>query len=391
MNSVILQIEDDNKQSPVTASLPGMAVVPTRFVDLVYRAPLQPALWRQVLHELCLEFDLQVSTVFVRDSQCAGKYGFQFGAMVGEGPDVSSYRQHYWRFDSCRHLLDLEREGTIYGSEHPSRQGAAETELADWYRHSPIAAGSGFFSLVLRDGQYLGHLSGANSAGSRMSFGGERCERLARFLKHVRSALSIQLELHKKDLRVEVLTEATSASRFAILVVDEQQTIRDANGPASYLLSRSAGFVLKNGKLIARQSGANEALIVALGLATRSPPLPTRMTVIWEGGGKANVLVTSLPSSSKLAAGYGQALALVVITTPDAFEAPLTRADLQALFGLTAAEARVALLLSEGRVVKQIACEQNVAISTVRSQVRAILAKTRTSRQGELIRLLRAH
>jgi DNA-binding CsgD family transcriptional regulator len=41
-----------------------------------------------------------------------------------------------------------------------------------------------------------------------------------------------------------------------------------------------------------------------------------------------------------------------------------------------------------GRSVEEIASESGVSVETVRSQVRSILAKTNTGRQGELISLV---
>lgn len=63
-------------------------------------------------------------------------------------------------------------------------------------------------------------------------------------------------------------------------------------------------------------------------------------------------------------------------------------ADLQCLFGLTGAEAELLSLLSLGYSVEQCAQHRGVRITTTRTQVRAIFAKTGVSRQSELMRLL---
>jgi DNA-binding CsgD family transcriptional regulator len=58
------------------------------------------------------------------------------------------------------------------------------------------------------------------------------------------------------------------------------------------------------------------------------------------------------------------------------------------LFGLSAAEARVLPLLLRGASPAQMAGALGVKVSTVRSQLSAIFAKTGTVRQQDLIRLL---
>lgn len=63
-------------------------------------------------------------------------------------------------------------------------------------------------------------------------------------------------------------------------------------------------------------------------------------------------------------------------------------ADLSSVFGFTPAEARVALLLAQGRTLQQIAGEFGVSRSTVAFHLRNIFQKTRTNRQAELVAML---
>lgn len=58
------------------------------------------------------------------------------------------------------------------------------------------------------------------------------------------------------------------------------------------------------------------------------------------------------------------------------------------LYGLTPAQCRVALLLSDGHAPRKIASMVGVTDNTVHSQIKSIFSKTGVKRQGELIRLL---
>ena len=58
------------------------------------------------------------------------------------------------------------------------------------------------------------------------------------------------------------------------------------------------------------------------------------------------------------------------------------------LWGLTAAEARVASLLAGGRSLHEISDLLEIGINTVRTHLQRIFMKTDTSRQGDLVRLL---
>lgn len=61
---------------------------------------------------------------------------------------------------------------------------------------------------------------------------------------------------------------------------------------------------------------------------------------------------------------------------------------LEKIFGLTAAEGRLAAELSRGIPLATIAQSRNVSITTLRTQLASIFGKTGTSRQPELVALL---
>ena len=61
---------------------------------------------------------------------------------------------------------------------------------------------------------------------------------------------------------------------------------------------------------------------------------------------------------------------------------------LQKMFGLTGAEADLAIRIARGETPADIAKLQDVSISTVRSQLASLFTKTNTKRQAELVSLL---
>lgn len=61
---------------------------------------------------------------------------------------------------------------------------------------------------------------------------------------------------------------------------------------------------------------------------------------------------------------------------------------LRGAFGLTQAEAVLAVALCRGASLAEFAAERGISIHTVRTQLRALLGKTRTERQADLVGLL---
>jgi DNA-binding CsgD family transcriptional regulator len=82
-----------------------------------------------------------------------------------------------------------------------------------------------------------------------------------------------------------------------------------------------------------------------------------------------------------------RAAAAVFVTDPERSGTVAGR-QLVELFGLTPAEAQLAVALLAGKRLAHIAAERGVQLPTVRNQLRAVLAKTGTGRQAELVRLL---
>src|SRR5262245_14417513 len=82
-----------------------------------------------------------------------------------------------------------------------------------------------------------------------------------------------------------------------------------------------------------------------------------------------------------------EARALIVLIDCDKQSEP-SEEILREGFGLTPAETRVAIAFARGLELYEIASQQARSIETVRKSFKAILAKTNTTRQAELARLL---
>jgi DNA-binding CsgD family transcriptional regulator len=81
------------------------------------------------------------------------------------------------------------------------------------------------------------------------------------------------------------------------------------------------------------------------------------------------------------------ATALLVLIDPGQ-PAKVDESVVRGLFGLTQAEAKLAIRLCRGERLRAIAHARGVSLGTVRSQLRAIFSKTRTKSQAGLVLLL---
>lgn len=102
-------------------------------------------------------------------------------------------------------------------------------------------------------------------------------------------------------------------------------------------------------------------------------------------GGAAIVHV--IPTAGQARDIFDGGLAVLILTPVASSNAP-DATVIRGLFDLSPSEARVARALTRGDTIEKIARDAGVARETVRSQVKAILSKTGTSRQAEMTALL---
>ncbi len=219
------------------------------------------------------------------------------------------------------------------------------------------------------------------------SFDRSDAARLEPFLPRIRRALWI-------DQRLSELETAGAVGSVAILVIDSEGLIRSKNQPALALLRSGDAISARQNRLratcpvsdlaLARQlretrpgsdSGSAAVLHVALRRA-KGPALIASVSTLSERVSAARV-------------GGPRPAALVVIHDPlHAIDLSLVETKLRSLYGLTAAEARVAALVGSGHSASEAAQPLRITPGTARFQLKQVYAATGLSGQRELVRLI---
>jgi DNA-binding CsgD family transcriptional regulator len=110
--------------------------------------------------------------------------------------------------------------------------------------------------------------------------------------------------------------------------------------------------------------------------------LAPHLTRAWRLGGASRSMAGTPSGAASRPGRHGEAA-----PASDLASLPGT-ARLRAEFGLTKAEARLALRLAEGSSLASAAQAFNVKLTTIRSQLQQVFAKTGTSRQTELVAMI---
>ena len=177
-----------------------------------------------------------------------------------------------------------------------------------------------------------------------------------------------------------------------IILLGAKGQVVNMNRAAFALVSERDGLLVTPSGLRAERPSESSLLEKAIGEGASI----SNGHGLWAGG---TVLVSRrnrpplqivVSSIRDLAITSQMVAAIVFITDPLRRQRPRQEA-LRAHYGLTPAECRVALLLSDGHAPRKIANMVGVTDNTVRSQIKSIFSKTGVKRQGELIRLLLSH
>jgi DNA-binding CsgD family transcriptional regulator len=179
---------------------------------------------------------------------------------------------------------------------------------------------------------------------------------------------------------------ALDALSFGVIVLDDVGRAELVSAAARRALA-GGELGLRQGRLWARAPGPDRELQACLDKAGGDEVFgPAVLRIARADGGEWIVWIMRLPASSALATNERPGL-LVLIGDPRQTVLP-SRETVARLFGLTEAETDLALAMAGGGALAEIAADRGVRLSTVRTQLLAVLEKTGLHRQSELVRLL---
>jgi DNA-binding CsgD family transcriptional regulator/PAS domain-containing protein len=215
-------------------------------------------------------------------------------------------------------------------------------------------------------------------------------ERLKRGLRvlapHMQRAMRISDRIATLDLAAGAARAAADAAPFAIFSLDDQLNILAANGRAARY--EKAGFIrAAQGRFAFTHPASQKRL---LDLVKSSDPAGLAFQTVGDAGGECPVLVARVKRQSAQQLGGVRLGASLIVTLGSApGETPVVEIDHVAQwFGLTPAEARLAVALAAGDTLKDYAALRAVSVNAVRFLLKSIFRKTGATTQAQLVALL---
>lgn len=374
--------------------MPGGAYDDQRLISLlddIYGAVTDREAWDPLALKIAGAFDASSCVVKSADTSGGGR---GFGGLTPNITDRiwADYETHY-------HAHDLWLAASL---RRPSEVIMGREEVPeDWYLKSEfyndfcLRAGvhdvlSAAFPL---DGNMLGMVSVHRPRDAPRFTEHERVA-FARLVPHLSRVLHLTNGLSTLTLDSLASLGALERSNLATIALARNGLILFANRTAERLLKKGEGLSTVNGRLSGTTGKVTGRLVALLHAVTApegasSGPRPEHGggITIPRGEGRLPLTALVMPFRPKLPATHA-ALPAALVFVSDPESATIATESLQDLFGLTPAQAAVARCLAEGDSLEMIGQKLRISLHTARGHLKAIFAKTETSRQPQLVALL---
>lgn len=207
---------------------------------------------------------------------------------------------------------------------------------------------------------------------------------------HLSNAMRIRSQRQRSEHQRGARTEILDRIPTGILLVDRELRCIITNRTGQRILDEADGLSLEDGRLRVAQRRDREQLAKLVGWATRiAEPAPMQgvfLGISRPSGRRAYAVAVARLFGATPDTAVGDRAAVVFLTDPAAGQVSI-RESFQKLYGLSPAESELVSLLAEGEPLEAISRIRGVRLSTTRTQLKRVFAKTQTRRQGEIVRL----
>ena len=356
-------------------------------VGAIYDAGLDPALWPAALERAAEMLDMVSAAIGLFDGH--SRVAYRAHARIDEQA-VIEYADRYRFIDGVMDAVSRRPAGLAFSDNMVLQK----TEIRrsrfydEWCR--PYGLDHAIQGFAFREYERSAFVV-FGRARRQEAFSPAEVDVVTRLLREVARACRVQIHLQAAQVTNESTAAALDRMPQAVMLLDAQARVLHANQAATTLLQE--GGVLDAGplglrarhpeqtkmlrRLVARASGSG--LDQAGGTMLLSQP---------DGEGKLVAHVVPYRGVEVTWISVTRPTAVVIVAASRRRDAARVEHALQALFGLTPAEAKVAHLIAGGAGVEAVAVALRVAPATVRTHLVRVYQKTVTGRQAELAQLV---
>ncbi|GGP21097.1 helix-turn-helix transcriptional regulator [Silvimonas iriomotensis] len=278
-----------------------------------------------------------------------------------------------WRCDQDRYGLSFVRQNEFY-NDFMMRHGFCRTTAT-----------------VMRRTEKLAECMVLVRAMDAPDYNATSLQLLGCISSHMVRAAHLRARLHELHAQQAAAAQTMAILPFGALWLDERGLVCWMNAAARCCLALADGVAIRQDKLYAVNHNADRQLQLVLRRSLWATPRTGQALRVPRQQGQGTLLLSVLPMTrpaDEALGAVGTGPCALVIIQDTAMRAQPQPQMLGQMFGLTPAEARLAQALLDNTTVEEFASAHEVSRTTVRTHLAHLFAKTGTSRQAELVRML---
>ena len=352
-------------------------------VESIYDAAHKPHAWPAGLDAVA-HFVGAVGAAYIVFGKKTGRV--ERASFVGPSAALKAeYVNHYASLDPFSPLLlSVADEGWMALSEAIS---PAKLRRDEWYQDFIVKAGvEDIIGARLFGDASSTVLFGVHREAGKGPFPPACIAGLTELLQPLRMAARIDNELRQAGWKASIASQALDQPASGMIIADDNRRVVETNRVAERILLRDDGLMIRGMRLKALRVADDAKLgsLLAAVAADTQVGAPIRRMLIGRTGSSAAYALT-ISRIPKDLAPDAPPLAMILLADPDAVVAEPQ--DLVELFRLSPAESRLAAALMRGKKLRDVSMDFGVQITTLRTQLSAILKKLKAKTQADLIRI----
>jgi DNA-binding CsgD family transcriptional regulator len=364
----------------------------SNLIGLIYEGATDPGRWTEDIMPAMAQY-IQVPDCILftpLHTPKDGGYAFMYGRSPEQHDRYTRTHQHEDPYIKVALERNLLVEGNvILGDEVVPRQQWLESAIYKECYSSHPNLGQMMTSIVFGlDSTTVMPVACTFFRGLHHSnFNGQDRARLQLLLPHISRSLGVMQRLRSAELAVATTLTALNRLPSGVLLLDDAGRVSFANHTAQRMLEKADGLHLRKsahaaglGELDADDVSVSRAISTVIKATLKRDPYDTphfsKSVVVPHRSGLGNyTLQFSALGQHNEFGGEHSGHAAIVFIADSAQKSVIDPAVLQGAYGLTAAEARVAITMLEHVSAKDVASVLDVSPNTVRTQIKTIYVK----------------
>jgi DNA-binding CsgD family transcriptional regulator len=370
--------------------LAGVGTVLTQLVSGFYDASMDPKLWPEVLGKLRDAVHADNAAVVSHDFKTGrGQLDHSVGI---DAMFVTAYREFYSHQNVW---LRQPEKFTQHGQVLTSQQLADSSTVidTDFYRYwlRPQNLLHQLIGILDVQGSQVTLVSFAR-ARDKGAFWDDDAEFLFRLLPNLRQALRAGHVFRRVQNSERILLDTLDMMPIGIALLGSSGAVLTANRVAREIIDAEEALYIGSGglglKLAAGRFRFRDFLAGSLGAPRTDSETEIDSFSVPREGNRRPITLLVMPVKDRTMPRSDRDPAAVVFIGDPERPVDIDPRNLIRLYGLSRAEARVAVLLGKGLRLEQAAQHLGLTYETVRKHLKQIFSKTGTDRQAELVRTM---